>query len=112
MSAFAMKHFDLLNFVKNSKELGMSEPLAEYQGRQIEEAMEMAIASSKETVEGRNLVTQQDLKNTEMALRKDLKELELKIKEAELRTEKSIKQVIMWMIGLFIASGVITHFLK
>jgi hypothetical protein len=93
MSAYAMKHFDLLNFVKKSKELGVSEPLAEYQGRQIEEAIEVAIAESQKAVEARELAT-----------KKDIKELELKI-------EQSKNHLIFWLVGLFLTSGVIMHLL-
>jgi hypothetical protein len=94
MSAYAVKHFDLLNFVKKSKELGVPEPLAEYQGRQIEEAIETAIAASHEAVETKELAT-----------KKDIKELELKI-------EQTKNQLLFWLVGLFVASGFITYFLK
>ena len=36
----AVKNFDVLAFVKKSKELGATEPLAEYQARQIEQAID------------------------------------------------------------------------
>jgi hypothetical protein len=116
MSVLAMKHFDLLNFVKKSKELGVPEPLAEYQGRQLEEAIEIAIASNKREINEQELVPKKELKEMEVILRKDLKEiesrLELKIKEVELKIEQSKNHLVMWMVGLFIVSGLITHFLK
>jgi hypothetical protein len=127
MSALLMKHFDLLSFVKRSKELGVSELLAEYQGRQLEEVIEVAVASSKEMVDAQKLATQQDLQKEQSALALSIKQielaireveacLELKIKEVEARLEVKIEQsknqMIMWMVSLFIASGLITHFLK
>jgi hypothetical protein len=134
MSTLAMKHFDLLSFVKRSKELGVPEPLAEYQGRQLEEVIEVAVASSKEMVDAQKLATQQDLqkeqstlalsiKQIELAIREvearlelKIKDLDLKIKEVEARLEVKIEQsknqMIMWMVSLFIASGLITHFFK
>jgi hypothetical protein len=134
MSALLMKHFDLLSFVKRSKELGVSELLAEYQGRQLEEVIEVAVASSKEMVDAQKLATQQDLqkeqstlalsiKQIELAIREvearlelKIKDLDLKIKEVEARLEVKIEQsknqMIMWMVSLFIASGLITHFFK
>ena len=125
-----MKHFDLLDFVNKSTELGMPKPLAEYQGRRIEEAIEMATASNQENVETKNLSTQKDIKELEsqiVAMRKDIKELELKIKELENSLKKEIKEVdsnlklkieqsknhiIMWMGALLVTSGFITHFFK
>jgi hypothetical protein len=127
MSALLMKHFDLLSFVKRSKELGVSELLAEYQGRQLEEVIEVAVASSKEMVDAQKLATQQDLQKEQSALALSIKQielaireveacLELKIKEVEARLEVKIEQsknqMIMWMVSLFIASGLITHFFK
>jgi hypothetical protein len=112
MSAYAVKHFDLLSFVKRSKELGASEPLAEYQGRQIEEAMEMAIAASHEAIETRGLATKEDIQT----LKADIKAVEAKIQAVESRLELKIEQaknhLIFWLVGLLLASGVITHFLK
>jgi hypothetical protein len=46
MNTFAMKHFDLLNFVNKATELGMPKPLAEYQARQFEEVIEIATAAN------------------------------------------------------------------
>jgi hypothetical protein len=112
----ALKHFDLLNFVKKSKELGVPEPLAEYQGRQIEEAIEIAVASSHEGVEERELATKKDIKELEFSTKKDLKELEVKMMTIEsnlkLEIEKSKNQMIVWLIGLLAVNGLIAHFLK
>ena len=105
MSTLVVRHFDLLDFVKRSKELGMSELLAEYQGRKIEEAMEEAIAVSKEVVESKELATKQDLKAVES-------KLELKIKEVELKIEQARNQTIIWIGGFIIASCLISHFFK
>jgi hypothetical protein len=107
MNTATIKHFDLLSFVKRSKKLGVPEPLAEYQGRQIEEAIEVAVASSKQTLEAKNVATQQDLKNTELTLRQDLKSLESRL---ELKIEQTKNQTILWLGGLLIASGLISHF--
>ena len=82
MTTTILKHFDVLNFVKESKKLGVPEAVAEYQGRK------------HETVEAK-----------EVATKKDIKELELKIEQAK-------NQLFFWLVGLFVASGIITHFLK
>ena len=105
----ALKHFDLLNFVKKSKELGVPEPLAEYQGRQIEEAIQIAVASSHESVESRELATKKDLKELENRLEVRITEIESRLK---LEIEKSKNQMIVWLIGLLAVNGLIAHFLK
>jgi hypothetical protein len=141
MNAYAMKHFDLLNFVKKSKELGMPEPLAEYQGRQIEEAMERAIEVSHEAVEAREFTSKQDSKETENNLlfkmtglelqikevEARIREVEVKIREFEARLEAKIEtkfrdlelkilqskhQTIIWVVSLLFANGLINHLLK
>jgi hypothetical protein len=138
MSTLVMKQFDLLNFVKKSKELGVPEPLAEYQGRQIEEAIEIAVASSREAAELQQVATQYERKEYESVLKKDFMELdgrfefkiknvelkitevasrlELKIKDVELKIEQSRNQMIIWMTSimatLLTASGIITHLVK
>ena len=112
MSTLVMKHFDLLDFVNKSMELGVSKPLAEYQARKLEEVIEIAAVSHQETLESKNLATQKDLKELEYVLKKDIKEVDLKIKELEVKMEQMRNHTIMWMTSLFIASGFIAHFLK
>ncbi len=78
MATFAVKHFDVLEYVKKAKELGVAEPIAEFQARQLEAAIELAISSM-------------DTKN--LATKLDIKELELKI--------------IKWVLGVGAASVII-----
>lgn len=98
MSAFALKHFDALDFVDKSKALGADENLAKYQARQIEQAIEIAVTTARTEIE-----------NKELATKKDIKELEIRIGQAKF-------EVIIWVVGLvaglFIASGLIQHFFK
>ncbi|MDQ5920630.1 MAG: hypothetical protein QG673_686 [Pseudomonadota bacterium] len=104
-----MNHFDSLEFVKKSKELGANEQLAEYQARSIENAINIAVNT-----------TRIDMKNKELATKMDIKEVELSIKEVELRLSaeihKSKIETIVWVGGilvtLLVASGIIQHFLK
>lgn len=64
----SIKHFDVHGYVKKAKELGTSEELAEFQARQIEQAIDMAISN----VEKDSLATKADLKETELTLRNEL----------------------------------------
>ena len=51
----------------------------------------------------------EDLRADELATKQDLKELELSTKR-ELAEAKN--QIILWVAGLFVASGLIQHFFK
>ena len=94
MTTITTKHFDSLNYVKQAKKLGTSEELAELQARQIEQAIDIAVATIKDEMELHNLATKKDISN-----------LELKI-------EQSKNQIIIWVGGLLFASGLIQHFFK
>lgn len=87
MSAISIQHFDALSYVKHSKELGVSEQVAEYQAREIEKAIDIAITTVKEYIQAKDLATKKDL-------------------------ELAKNQIIIWVAGLFIASGLVQHFFK
>lgn len=87
-------HFDVLEYVKKSKELGVTEQLAEYQARQIEQSIEIAINTVRSEIEHKELATKKDI--------------EIVRKEIALATNK----IIMWMGGFLLASGLIQHFFK
>ena len=87
MDAVIMKHFDTLAYVKKSKELGSSEPLAEYQARQIEQAIDIAVNVAKEDLTG--VATKLDIKELEISTKLEIKELEKSIKDVE----KGIREV-------------------
>ncbi len=111
--AATIKHFDILDFVKKSKELGVSEPVAEYQARQIEQAIDIAVLTAKEEIHVKDLATSRDMKELELRISSNIKELELKL-EAKIAESKT--QVIIWlgsMLGsMIVASGLLQHFFK
>ena len=57
MATLNAKHFDALAYVKQAKLLGADENLAEFQARQIEQAIEVATS----TIESKDLATKQDI---------------------------------------------------
>ena len=113
MSIAVMKHFDLLDFVNKSTELGMSKPLAEYQARRLEEVIEIAVASNQDTSLQKDI---NEIRKDINEIRKEIKILELKMQEGdtrlEVKIEQSKNQIIIWMGSFLIASGLITHFFK
>lgn len=102
MAAIAMRHFDILDYVDQSKALGADEKLAKYQARQIEQAIDIAVSTAKAEIDGRELATKRDLKEG--------------FKEIELKIERLKSELILWVGGLMaaflVASGLIQHFFK
>lgn len=94
MAVMTANHFDALDYVKKSKELGVPEQVAEYQARQIEQSIEIAINTIRTEIENKDLATKKDI---EMV-------------RAEIAQAKN--QIILWVAGLFVASGLIQHFFK
>ncbi len=91
-------NFDALDYVKKSKELGVPEQIAEYQARQFEESIRIAVNTAQHNIDSENLVTKSDLK----------------IEVEKLRTEisQASNKIILWVAGLMVASGLIQHFFK
>ncbi len=87
MTTVPSKHFDALGYVKQAKKLGAPEELAELQARQIEQAIDIAISIIKEDIALKDLATRRDLESTK-------------------------NQIILWVGGLIMASGLIQHFFK
>jgi hypothetical protein len=104
MTTTAIKHFDILEYVKKAKENGIKEEFAEYTARQFEQLAEAQAEAIQE-------------QNTKIAAL-ETKELATKgdIRESELRLQKEIAQssnkIIIWVIGFIVASGLIQHFFK
>ena len=86
------KHFDTLAFVKKSKELGVVEEIAEYQARQIEYAIDIAVATANDEFRPHELATKTDLKQIEA----NIKQIEANIKQIEAsikQTDANIRQI-------------------
>jgi len=112
MTAITMGHFDVFGYVKKSREFGVSEQLAEYQARQIEKSIEIAVHTARAEIENKELATKGDIS----AVRTDLDSLK---KDMEKNTEMLRKEIalannklIIWMGGFLLASGIIQHFFK
>ncbi|MDD3267282.1 MAG: hypothetical protein PHC75_08920 [Burkholderiales bacterium] len=75
MGTLVMKHFDVLDFVKKSKELGVDERVAELQARQFEQAIDIAVSN----IENRDLVNKHDLEKTRIALKADIDTVKLEL---------------------------------
>lgn len=94
MATVTAKHFDVLAYVKKAKELGTSEDLAEFQARQIEEAIEVAISA----IENRELATKSDINSMQKDLQKELISAELRLIKWILGTGATIILTIFGML--------------
>lgn len=101
MATLTTRHFDTLEYVKQAKKLGTTEELAEFQAKQIEQAIEVAISQ----IESKELATKQDISLVKQDISLAKLELEKKI-------ETSKNQIILWVAGLVMANGLIQHFFK
>lgn len=118
MAAIA-KHFDTLAFVKKSKELGVKEEIAEYQARQIESAIEIAVYTANDEFKTHELATKSDIKQIEGNIKQiegniksDIKQIEGNIRQLELKIEQyrydSLK-FIVWtgVSGIVFLTGIL-----
>lgn len=104
MTAIALKHFDVLDYVEKSKAMGVDEKVAKYQARQFEQVFEAVN------------ITRSELDNKALATKQDIKELDLKIEQVRSEIYKAKFDIVIWVAGLLLASGVIQgliqHLLK
>ena len=82
------EHFDVFNFVKKAKEFGLNEQFAEYEARQIEKAIEIAVSTARLEMETKDLATKTDI--------------EIVRKEIEL----AINKTILWVVGILSGYGI------
>ena len=98
------RHFDALAFVKKSKELGASEQLAEYQARQIEQAIDIAVSTAKASTQSEVSLIKAEIDNKELATKGDVLLMRGELRETELRLQKEIVQsnnkTLLWMFGM------------
>lgn len=88
------KHFDVLDYVEQAKALGVDERVAKHQARQMEHVIDIAVNAARTDVENKELATKSDIKALEALI------------------YKSKSELIIWVTGLLIASGLIQHFFK
>lgn len=110
MATITNKHFDILEFVKKSKELGVDERVAELQARQIEQIVEAVQEQQIEidALKSKEPATKGDL----FEIKQEIKQIELKIEQTRTEIQKSKYEVVIWVAGLLVASGLIQHFFK
>lgn len=79
--------------------------------------------TTKQNIKELELTTRQDIKELELTTKQEIKEIELKIEQVkadlELKIEKARGEIqkskvetLLWIAGMFMASGLIQHFFK
>lgn len=86
MATLTAKHFDALDYVKKSKELGVPEQVAEFQARQIEQLAEMIEEQNSKfmVLETKEPATKKDLEITKLELQKEIESVRNDIKKSEI----------------------------
>ena len=115
----ATKYFDTLGFVQKSKELGVPEPIATFQARQIEQAIAAAVTVVKEELKPEESITKidirvikddvQDLKADVQVIKEDVQTVKADVHSLELKIEQykydTLKFTIWTGIGVIVAIG-------
>ena len=108
MTSFTIKHFDILEYVKQAKEAGINQNFAEYTARQFEQQQEIIQSQQIEidTMKLKEPLTKSDI----FTIKEDIKNLELKIEQYRY---DSLKFVVWTGVGVvFTLSGIIFTLLK
>ena len=89
-----VKYLDIYEFVKQAKLLGANEKYAEFEARQIETSIEVAVEQIRKELKSNELITKSDLEITKLSLQKD-------IADAKLELQKEISntriQTLIWI---------------
>lgn len=93
----AGQYFDVHNFVKKAKELGVNEQFAEYEARQIEQAIETMSEQTNKAIEKATMAIKVDIKDKDLATKGDIRESELRIKV----------ELIKWILGTGVTSVIV-----
>jgi hypothetical protein len=112
MTTVVAKHFDVLDYVDQSKALGVDEKVAKYQARQIEQAIDIAVNTARTDIENKELATKSDIRGLQSEIQAVRSEIQAVRSEMEAQIHKSKFEIVIWMGGLLIASGFIQHFFK
>lgn len=134
VSAAGYKRFDVVEYIKKLRKAGISQEAAEVQGQElghvIEDVLKQAKQESHEIFDSKELATKGDLEKTKLVLQNEIMQVKLEIEQVKLELQKEIEQVrleisqvraeihkskydvVIWVAGMFIASGLIQHFLK
>ena len=94
--------FDVVEYIRKLRNVGVAQEVAEVQAQELEHVVNGVLQQSKqhthEIFENKELSTKGDLAKTKLELQKEMQQIKV--------------EVIMWVAGMFIASGLIQHFFK
>lgn len=97
MNSNFVPKFDILDYVKQLRNVGVSQDQAEIQGKALERVFEVTDNNSKEL----KAEIKQELHTNELADKKDIVIIEGKIRELELRLQKEIKSLEIKLMSLY-----------
>lgn len=106
MTALAMKHFDILEFVNKAKANGITQEFAEYTARQIDQLAETIEEQRIEidTLKAKEPATKGDVREAELRLQKEIevvrKEIEVVRKDIVLLKNDNLRFLVYTGIGV------------
>ena len=108
--------FDIVEYIKKLRNAGVSQDVAEIQAQGIEYVLEQTRQEVKQGFEDKELATKGDMFLIKQELELKIEQVRAGIEQvrADLKTElhKSKYDLVIWVGGLFVASGLIQHFFK
>lgn len=124
--------FDVVNYIKRLRNVGVSQEIAEVQGQELAHVVRIVTHEVKDEVKneirqelnsddlatkGDIALTRVEIKGSELCLQKEIELVRKEIKEVELRLQKEIKELevkianvknelIKWILGVGIAATI------
>ncbi|HLX54240.1 MAG TPA: hypothetical protein VKR58_09880 [Aquella sp.] len=100
--------FDVIDYVKKLRNVGISPAAAEVQGQELSHALktmgrEMK-AEIKQELHSDDLATKGDIRESELSLQKEIKELEVKL---EIKIANIKNELIQWVLGIGVTASIV-----
>ena len=90
--------FDIVEYIKKLRSVGMSQEFAEMQAQEMEHALESVLEQAKEASNHKDLATKGNLDIIQQEFRQEFRVIRAEIKETELRLQKDIKELEVRLI--------------
>ena len=109
-------HFDALDYVERAEKLGISNEVAKFQAREMEVLYSVTIDEVKKEIKeefsSKEFATKGDVRESELRLQKEIEVVRKEIEVVRKEIVQSKNQIVIWLGGLLIASGILQHFFK
>jgi hypothetical protein len=103
--------FDVVEYIKKLRNVGVSQQIAEVQGQELSHAIktmgnEMK-AEIKQELHSDELATKGDVRESELRLQKEIEIVRKEIKELEVKIANIKNELIKWILGAGITASIV-----